>query len=74
MTDPANAFKRLSAPEALRALYIDVEGRKDQPPVLLGVLRRDRADHLDDVVDVAPSPDAGSGTIGVRRALGRWMS
>jgi hypothetical protein len=39
MTDPANAFKRLSAYEALRALYIDFEGQKDQPPVLLGVLR-----------------------------------
>ena len=40
MTDPAQAFKRLSAAEALRALYIDFEGQKDQPPVLLGVLRR----------------------------------
>jgi hypothetical protein len=40
MTDPANAFKRLSTAEALRALYIDFEGQKDQPPVLLGVLRR----------------------------------
>jgi hypothetical protein len=40
MTDPANAFKRLSAAEALRALYIDFEGEKDKPPVLLGVLRR----------------------------------
>ncbi len=40
MTDPAHAFKRLSAAEALRALYIDFEGQKDQPPVLLGVLRR----------------------------------
>ena len=29
--------KRLSAAEALRALYIDFEGRKDEPPVLLGV-------------------------------------
>lgn len=40
MTDPAKAFKRLSAADALRALYIDFEGQKDQPPVLLGVLRR----------------------------------
>lgn len=40
MTDPAKAFKRLSAAEGLRALYIDFEGQKDQPPVLLGVLRR----------------------------------
>lgn len=40
MTDPANPFKRLSAAEALRALYIDFEGGKDQLPILLGVLRR----------------------------------
>lgn len=40
MTDPANTFKRLSTADALRALYIDFEGQKDQPPVLLGVLRR----------------------------------
>ena len=32
--------KLLSAAEALRALYIDFEGEKDKPPVLLGVLRR----------------------------------
>lgn len=40
MTDPANAFKRLSASEALRALYVDFEGEKDKLPILLGVLRR----------------------------------
>lgn len=40
MTDPANAFKRLSAAEALHALYIDFEGEKDKLPILLGVLRR----------------------------------
>lgn len=40
MTDPANGFKRLSASEALRALYIDFEGEKDKLPILLGVLRR----------------------------------
>jgi hypothetical protein len=40
MTDPINAFKRLSAAEALRALYIDFEGEKDKPPILVGVLRR----------------------------------
>ncbi len=34
-----SAFKRLSAAEARRALYIDFEGEKDQLPVLLGVLR-----------------------------------
>lgn len=34
------AFKRLTEAEARRALYIDFEGEKDKPPVLLGVLRR----------------------------------
>ena len=33
-------FKQLTAAEAGRALYIDVEGEKDKPPVLLGILRR----------------------------------
>lgn len=33
---------RLSAADALRALYVDFEGNKDQPPVLLGVHRRGR--------------------------------
>ena len=33
------AFKQLSEAEARRALYIDFEGEKDKPPVLLGVLR-----------------------------------
>lgn len=43
MTDQhraATRFDRLSAAEARRALYIDFEGRKDKPPVLLGVQRR----------------------------------
>lgn len=33
---------RLTPEDALRALYIDFEGRKDQPPVLLGCTRRSR--------------------------------
>ena len=33
MTDPANAFKRLSPAEGLRALDIDFEGPKHQPPL-----------------------------------------
>jgi hypothetical protein len=43
MTERA-AFKRLSAAEALRALYIDFEGEgaEHRPPVLLGVHRRGR--------------------------------
>jgi hypothetical protein len=40
MTEQAKAARRLSASEALRALYIDFEGEKDRPPVLLGTLRR----------------------------------
>jgi len=54
MTDGANSFKRLSAAEALRALYIDFEGGKDQPPVLLGVHRRGKGSKpfvCQDVVD-----------------------
>ncbi len=35
-------FKRLTAAEALRALYIDFEGGRGKPPVLLGILRRGR--------------------------------
>jgi SAM-dependent methyltransferase len=42
LTRRGNAAGRLSAAEALRALYIDFEGRKDEPPVLLGVHRRGR--------------------------------
>jgi hypothetical protein len=40
MTVLSRAFRRLSAEEAGRALYIDFEGCKNQSPVLLGVLRR----------------------------------
>lgn len=36
---------RLSAADAFRALYIDFEGNKDQPPVLLGVHRVGRGEH-----------------------------
>ena len=40
-TRRANAsFKRLTAEEAARALYIDFEGQTDKAPVLLGILRR----------------------------------
>jgi hypothetical protein len=42
LTDRGRSFRRLSAAEALRALYIDFEGGKDRPPVLLGVHRRGR--------------------------------
>ena len=42
MTDHAHPFKRLTEAEARRALYIDFEGQKDKPPVLLGVHRHGR--------------------------------
>jgi hypothetical protein len=42
MTDRNGHFRRLTAPEALRALYVDFEGEKDRSPVLLGVHRRGR--------------------------------
>ncbi len=54
MTDRAHPFGRLSAAEALRALYIDFEGGKDRPPVLLGIHRRGRGSRpyvQQDVVD-----------------------
>ena len=54
MTDRAIAARRLTDAEALRALYVDFEGRKDEPPVLLGVHRRGRGPHpyvQQDVVD-----------------------
>jgi hypothetical protein len=41
-TKAERAFRDLSADDALRALYIDFEGEKDHPPVLLGVHRRGR--------------------------------
>src|SRR5665811_717709 len=42
MTDHARPFRHLTEAEALRALYVDFEGEKDRPPVLLGVHRRGR--------------------------------
>jgi hypothetical protein len=40
--DEARRRRSLTAAEAARALYIDFEGEKDVPPVILGVLRRGR--------------------------------
>jgi hypothetical protein len=40
MTDEGQRFKRLTEAEALRALYMDFEGEKGKPPILLGVHRR----------------------------------
>lgn len=42
---PQHPFDRLSAADARRALYIDFEGNKDRPPVLLGVHRAGRGEH-----------------------------
>lgn len=42
---PEHRIDRLSATDALRALYIDFEGNKDRPPVLLGVHRVGRGEH-----------------------------
>jgi len=42
---PEHRLDRLSAADALRALYIDFEGNKDRPPVLLGVHRVGRGEH-----------------------------
>jgi hypothetical protein len=56
MTDHAHPFKRLTQAEALRALYVDFEGEKGRPPVLLGVHRRGRGARpfvQQDVLDAA---------------------
>ena len=48
------------APEAAaRALYIDFEGQKDQPPILLGCTRRSGADQLHMVRQVITDPVFG---------------
>src|SRR6478736_8221217 len=39
-TDTQRHFNQLTHIEAQDALYIDFEGSKDQPPVMIGVLRR----------------------------------
>ena len=59
MTDHATSTKRLSAAEALRALYIDFEGRKDEAPVLLGVHRRGRGSRPNVQQDVVDETFAG---------------
>jgi hypothetical protein len=40
------ALRRLTPDEARRALYIDFEGRKDRPPVLLGAGRWSKAERV----------------------------
>jgi hypothetical protein len=63
MTDHAHPFRHLTEAEALRALYVDFEGEKDKPPVLLGVHRRGRGARpfvQQDVLDEAFAGLAGS--------------
>ncbi len=52
-----NWFKRLSAEEARRALYIDFEGQKVSAPVLLGILRRRGRADKPSVFQVVIDPD-----------------
>lgn len=63
MTELSRTFGSLTADEALRALYIDFEGRKDQPPVLLGTLRRSRGPRPHVQHDIV---DARFGALGSR--------
>ena len=71
MTELSRTFGSLSAEEALRALYIDFEGQKDQPPVLLGSLRRSRGPkpHVQhDIVD-ASFATLGGRSVTLREAV-----
>jgi len=66
------AFKRLSEAEARRALYIDFEGEKDKPPVLLGVLRhrgRGAEPYVLQVVVDSDFEPAGPSVRGFREAV-----
>ena len=64
--DPAQ--RTLTADQAARAIYIDFERRKDQPPALLGVVYAEGRRHVDeervvlrqDIVEPALEPVAGS--------------
>ena len=65
-------FKRLTAAEALRALYIDFEGGRGKPPVLLGILRHGRKGTEPSVFQTVLDPvfeAAGPATRDFRRAV-----
>ncbi len=65
-------FKRLTAAEALRALYIDFEGGRGKPPVLLGILRRGRKGTEPSVFQTVLDPvfeAAGPETRDLRKAV-----
>lgn len=72
MTDHARPFRHLTEAEALRALYVDFEGEKDQPPVLLGVLRHPGSGSTPfvhrDVVD-AMFANLGGSSLSLREAV-----
>lgn len=66
------AFKRLTAEEAARALYIDFEGQTDKAPVLLGILRRRGKAEEPSVFQVVVDPEfevAGPTLRGFREAV-----
>jgi hypothetical protein len=59
-------FKQMTAAEARTAFYLDFEGGKDQPPVLLGYLRKGPVQQY--VVDRVFKP-AGPGFLELRQAV-----
>ncbi len=65
-------FKSLTATEAQRALYIDFEGGRGKPPVLLGILRRGRKGTEPSVFQTVVDPvfeAAGPETRDLRKAV-----
>ena len=59
-------FKQMTSLEARTAFYIDFEGGKDQPPVLMGYLRKDHVQQY--VVDRTFRP-AGTTYLELRQAI-----
>ena len=69
---PEPAFKRLTADEARRALYVDFEGEKGKLPALLGILRRRGKGVEPNVHQVVVDPEfepAGPEARGLREAV-----
>jgi hypothetical protein len=62
----AKQFKQMTALEARTAFYLDFEGGKEQPPVLVGYLRKEHVQQY--VVDRAFQP-AGPGYLELRQAI-----
>ena len=66
------AFRTLTEAEARRALYLDFEGGRDRPPVLLGVMRRRGRDADPYVRQIVVDPEfapAGPEAMGLRDAV-----